>query len=134
MSKRSRLPDSLSWMVVGWMEMGYYRLMLLDVLMRLVVRSTVSGINIRPKHLCPEDMFQADHELQHLQETALLTFQPEGEEGFLCRNLFRDHSVAPERRISTSTVRRRLHNLDLYTRRPIVCVPFNRQQIRAHSS
>ncbi|GFX97015.1 transposable element Tcb2 transposase [Trichonephila clavipes] len=29
------------------------------VLMCLVVWSTVSGINIKPKHLCPEDMFQA---------------------------------------------------------------------------
>ncbi|GFT97570.1 DDE_3 domain-containing protein [Trichonephila clavipes] len=42
--------------------------MLLGVLMCLVVWSTVSGINIKPKHLCPEDMFQADHKLQHLQE------------------------------------------------------------------
>ncbi|GFU79421.1 uncharacterized protein TNCV_871921 [Trichonephila clavipes] len=32
--------------------------MLLGVLMCLVVWSTVSGINIKPKHLCPEDMFQ----------------------------------------------------------------------------
>ncbi|GFU47611.1 HTH_Tnp_Tc3_2 domain-containing protein [Trichonephila clavipes] len=36
--------------------------MLLGVLMCLVVWSTVSGINIKLKHLCPEDMFQVDQE------------------------------------------------------------------------
>ncbi|GFY16427.1 transposable element Tcb2 transposase [Trichonephila clavipes] len=50
------------------MEMGCHRLMLLGILMCLVVWSTVSRINIKPKHLCPEDMFQANHELQHLQD------------------------------------------------------------------
>ncbi|GFU75812.1 transposable element Tcb2 transposase [Trichonephila clavipes] len=45
--------------------------------------------------------------------------------------LFANHSVAPGRRISTSTVRRRLHNSGLYARRPVVCVPLNRQQRRA---
>ncbi|GFX23854.1 hypothetical protein TNCV_1788851 [Trichonephila clavipes] len=31
-------------------------------------------------------LFQANHELKHLQETVLSYFRPEGE-GFLCRNL-----------------------------------------------
>ncbi|GBN52489.1 hypothetical protein AVEN_178620-1 [Araneus ventricosus] len=34
-----------------------------------------------------------------------------------------DHFVALERRISATTVRRRLHNAGLYARRPVVCVP-----------
>ncbi|GFV03695.1 hypothetical protein TNCV_1876431 [Trichonephila clavipes] len=34
-----------------------------------------------------KDMFQADLDLQHLQETVLSVFRPEGEEEFLCRNL-----------------------------------------------
>ncbi|GFV03717.1 hypothetical protein TNCV_1876651 [Trichonephila clavipes] len=61
--------------------------MLLGLLMCLVVWSTVSEINIKLKHMCPEDMFQADLDLQHLQETVLSVFRPEGEEEFLCRNL-----------------------------------------------
>ncbi|GFY12413.1 hypothetical protein TNCV_1798351 [Trichonephila clavipes] len=47
--------------------------MLLGVLICLAVWFTVSGINIKPKHLCPEDIF---HELQHLQKTALSLFGP----------------------------------------------------------
>ncbi|GFV88511.1 hypothetical protein TNCV_1243241 [Trichonephila clavipes] len=71
----------------GWSDewkWGSHRLVLLGVLMCLVVWSTVSRINIKPKHLCPENMF---HELQHLQETVVSLFQSEGEEEFLCRNL-----------------------------------------------
>ncbi|GFV81839.1 hypothetical protein TNCV_1057281 [Trichonephila clavipes] len=70
----------------GW-KWGCHRLMLLGVLMCLVEWSTISGINIKPKHLSPEDMLQADHELQHRKETVLSLFRPEGEEGFLCCNL-----------------------------------------------
>ncbi|GFT17807.1 uncharacterized protein TNCV_2588791 [Trichonephila clavipes] len=68
------------------MEMGLSQA---DVARHLNVSRSVrlSGINIKPKHLCPEDMFQADHEPQHLQETVLSLFRPEGEEGFLWRNL-----------------------------------------------
>ncbi|GFY01201.1 uncharacterized protein TNCV_5076681 [Trichonephila clavipes] len=89
MYERSRrLPDSLRWRVVGWMEMGLSQT---DAARHLNVSRTVvhtiSGINIKPKHQCPEDMFQADHKLQHLQETVLSPFWPEGEEGFMCHNL-----------------------------------------------
>ncbi|PRD29766.1 UNVERIFIED_CONTAM: hypothetical protein NCL1_28430 [Trichonephila clavipes] len=87
-AERSRLPDSLRWRAVGWMEMV---LLQANAARRLnVSRSvvhTVSEINIKPKHLCPEDMFQSDHELQHLQEIVLPLFRLEGEEGFRCRNL-----------------------------------------------
>ncbi len=61
--------------------------MLLGTLMCLAVWCTFSGINIKPKLLCPEDMFQTDHELKNLQKTILQLFRPEGEEEFLCRNL-----------------------------------------------
>ncbi|GFT13329.1 HTH_Tnp_Tc3_2 domain-containing protein [Trichonephila clavipes] len=44
------------------------------------------------------------------------------------------HSVAPGRRISASTVRRRLHNLGRYARQPVVCVSLNRRQRRARLS
>ncbi|GFX08554.1 HTH_Tnp_Tc3_2 domain-containing protein [Trichonephila clavipes] len=81
--------------------------MLLGVLMCLVVWSTASGINIKPKHLCREDMFQ---------------------------QLVADHSVASGRRISASTVRRPLHNSGLSAKRPVVCVPLNIRQRRARLS
>ncbi|GFS65145.1 hypothetical protein TNCV_204431 [Trichonephila clavipes] len=48
--------------------------------------STVSGINCKPKYLFPENMFQATHELQHLQETVLSPFRPERKERSLCCN------------------------------------------------
>ncbi|GBL94925.1 Transposable element Tcb2 transposase [Araneus ventricosus] len=44
--------------------------------------------------------------------------------------LVADHFVASERRISATTVRRRLHNAGLYARRPVVCVPLNGRQRR----
>ncbi|GFV97693.1 HTH_Tnp_Tc3_2 domain-containing protein [Trichonephila clavipes] len=107
--------------------------MLLGVLMCLVVWSTVSGINIKPRNLCPEDMFQADHGQQHLQETVLSLFWPKNR-SVSVPQLVADSCVASGRRISTSTVRRRLHNSGLYARRPVVCVPLNRRQRRARLS
>ncbi|GBN56739.1 hypothetical protein AVEN_38955-1 [Araneus ventricosus] len=66
--------------------------MLLDVPLCLAVWSNDSSINMNPKILCPEDMFQADHELQHLQKTVFLLFRPEGERHYCaavrCSNLF----------------------------------------------
>ncbi|GBL88145.1 hypothetical protein AVEN_155319-1 [Araneus ventricosus] len=82
MSRRSRLPDSLMWRAVRWMEMELH----LDISMCLTVWSSDSGININTKILCPEDMFHADHELQHLQKTVFSLFRPEVEEALLCRS------------------------------------------------
>ncbi|GFV50888.1 transposable element Tcb2 transposase [Trichonephila clavipes] len=48
--------------------------------------------------------------------------------------LVADHSVASGRRISARTVRRRLHNLGHFPKRPIMCVPLNRRQRRARLS
>ncbi|GFU63531.1 HTH_Tnp_Tc3_2 domain-containing protein [Trichonephila clavipes] len=59
------------------------------------------------------------------------SFGPKEEKDF-CAALVADHSVASGRRISSSTVRRSLHNSALYAKRPVVCV--NRRQRRAHLS
>ncbi|GFU59486.1 HTH_Tnp_Tc3_2 domain-containing protein [Trichonephila clavipes] len=72
------------------------RLMLLDVSMCLVVLFSDFGINTDPKILCPEDLFQADHELQHLHS-------------YYCAAALADHFQASGRRISATTVRNRLH-------------------------
>ncbi|GFT45283.1 HTH_Tnp_Tc3_2 domain-containing protein [Trichonephila clavipes] len=97
--------------------------------MCLVVWSTVSGINIKPKHLCLEDMFQTNHEPQHLQGDHFVTFSTRRRKIFVSQ-LVAYHCVASGSRISASTVRRRLHNSDLYARRLVVCVPLNRRQRR----
>ncbi|GFT69140.1 HTH_Tnp_Tc3_2 domain-containing protein [Trichonephila clavipes] len=106
---------------------------MLGVLICLVVRSTVSGTNIIPKHLCPEDMFQADHELATTPaRDRFITLSARRRRKIHVPQLVADHSVISGRRISASTVRRRLYNSRLYARRPIVCVPpLNRQQRRA---
>ncbi|GFW18849.1 transposable element Tcb2 transposase [Trichonephila clavipes] len=105
--------------------------MLLGVLMCLVLRSTVSGISIKPNHLCPEDTFQADHELQHLQETVLLLFRPEGEE-FLCRNLLQ--TTLQHQGDEYPLVRcEGVFTIQVSMQGDQFCVyPFNRQQRRAH--
>ncbi|GFT64514.1 HTH_Tnp_Tc3_2 domain-containing protein [Trichonephila clavipes] len=57
------------------------------------------------------------HELQHLQKKTTLP------------QLVADHFQASGRRISATTVRNRLHNAGLYARRPVVCVPLNKNRL-----
>ncbi|GFV28928.1 hypothetical protein TNCV_4540241 [Trichonephila clavipes] len=70
MSQRRRfLPNSLRWRAVGWMEMG---LLQADAFKHVqcdsfvVLLATLGSIPIEDS-VIPEDLFQADHELQHLQ-------------------------------------------------------------------
>ncbi|GFU87166.1 uncharacterized protein TNCV_1113761 [Trichonephila clavipes] len=67
MSQRRRLPNSLRWRAVGWMEMGLSQA---DAARRLnVSRSVVQRLwdQYQSEDSVSEDLFQADHELQHLQ-------------------------------------------------------------------
>ncbi|GFW17221.1 paired domain-containing protein [Trichonephila clavipes] len=69
MSQRRRLPNSLRWRAVGWMEMGLSQA---DAARRLnVSRSVVQRLwdQYQSEDSVSEDLFQADHELQHLQKT-----------------------------------------------------------------
>ncbi|GFU89597.1 HTH_Tnp_Tc3_2 domain-containing protein [Trichonephila clavipes] len=100
--------------------------------MSLVVWSTVSGINIKLKHLCPEDMFQGDH-METSEEVRFIALLSRRRR-ISVPQLFADHFVASRIRISASTIRRRLHNSGLYARRPVVCAPLNRRQRRARLS
>ncbi|GFV35826.1 hypothetical protein TNCV_914161 [Trichonephila clavipes] len=70
------------------------------------------GINTNPKILCPEDLFQADHELQHLQKTVF----NEGEET-TCRSSLQTPFKHQEEES------RYYGNAGLYARRPVLCVP-----------
>ncbi|GFW44390.1 transposable element Tcb2 transposase [Trichonephila clavipes] len=103
MSQRCRLPNSLRWRAVGWMEMGLSQA---DVARRLNVRP-VPG---RPRATTPaEDRFLALSAGRRRTTTV--------------PQLVADHFQASGRRISATTVRNRLHNAGLYARRPVVCVP-----------
>ncbi|GFX65045.1 HTH_Tnp_Tc3_2 domain-containing protein [Trichonephila clavipes] len=81
------------------------RLMLLDVSMCLVVLFSDFGINTNPKILCPEDLFQADHELNTCKRPFSSLFRQEGEEPLLRFKHQKEEST---------TVRNRLHNAGLY--------------------
>ncbi|GFV05656.1 transposable element Tcb2 transposase [Trichonephila clavipes] len=131
MSQRRRLPNSLRWRAVGWMEMGLSQADAADVSMCLVVLFSDFGINTNPKILCPEDLFQADHELQHLQTVFLALSAHEGGSTttvpqLICRPL----SSIQEEESPATTVRNRLHNAGLYARRPVGCIPLNGRQRR----
>ncbi|GFV61401.1 uncharacterized protein TNCV_446171 [Trichonephila clavipes] len=63
MYQRRRLPNSLRWRAVGWMEMGLSQA---NAARRLnVSRSVVQRLwdQYQSEFLCPEDLFQVDHEL-----------------------------------------------------------------------
>ena len=71
MFRRNRLPDSLRWRRSDGQKCGCRKLMLLDASMYLVVWSNDRGINLKSQIQCLEDLFQADHELRHLQKTVI---------------------------------------------------------------
>ncbi|GFU79556.1 DDE_3 domain-containing protein [Trichonephila clavipes] len=90
MSQRRRLPNSLRWRAVGWMEMGLSQA---DAARRLNVRP-VPG---RPRATTPaEDRFLALSARRRRTTTV--------------PQLVADHFQASGRRISATTVRNRLHN------------------------
>ncbi|GFV47599.1 transposable element Tcb2 transposase [Trichonephila clavipes] len=100
MSQRRRLPNSLRWRAVGWMEMGLSQA---DAARRLnVSRSVVQRL---------WDQYQSEDSVSR-------------------RPLVADHFQASGRRISATTVRNRLHKAGLYARRPVVCVLLNERQRR----
>ncbi|GFV55167.1 paired domain-containing protein [Trichonephila clavipes] len=69
MSQRRRLPNSLRWRAVGWMEMGLSQA---DAARRLnVSRSVVQRLwdQYQSEESVSRNEHEADHELQHLQKT-----------------------------------------------------------------
>ncbi|GFW58458.1 HTH_Tnp_Tc3_2 domain-containing protein [Trichonephila clavipes] len=130
MSQRRRLPNSLRWRAVGWMEMGLSQA---DAARRLnVSRSVVKrlwdqyqsedSVSRRPVPGRPRATTPAeDHFLALSARRRRTTTVPQ---------LVADHFQASGRRISATTVRNRLHNAGLYARRPVVCVSLNGRQRR----
>ncbi|GFV86439.1 transposable element Tcb2 transposase [Trichonephila clavipes] len=129
MSQRRRLPNSLRWRAVGWMEM---ELSQADAARRLnVSRSVVQrlwdqyqsedSVSRRPVPGRPRATTPAEDRFLALSARRRTTTVPQ---------LVADHFQASGRRISATTVRNRLHNAGLYARRPVVCVPLNGRQRR----
>ncbi|GFX72285.1 transposable element Tcb2 transposase [Trichonephila clavipes] len=104
MSQRRRLPNSLRWRAVGWMEIGLSQA---DVARRLnVSRSVVQRL---------WNQYQSEDSVSRRPVPG------------------RPQATTPaedRRRISATTVRNRLRNAGLYARRPVVCVPLNGRQRR----
>ncbi|GFW71248.1 transposable element Tcb2 transposase [Trichonephila clavipes] len=93
MSERSRLPDSLRWRAVRWMEMALsqaYAARRLNVPLSVVHRDHFIALSVRRRRRISVPQLVADH------------------------------SIASGRRISASTVWRRLHNSGLYARGPVI--------------
>ncbi|GFT87165.1 uncharacterized protein TNCV_3473971 [Trichonephila clavipes] len=123
MSLRRRLPNSLRWRAVGWMEMGLSQA---DVARRLnVSRSVVQRL---------WDQYQSEDSVSRRPVPGRPRATTPAEDRFLALSarrrrtttvpqLVADHFQASGRRISATTVRNRLHNAGLYARRPVVCVP-----------
>ncbi|GFY14107.1 transposable element Tcb2 transposase [Trichonephila clavipes] len=130
MSQRRRLPNSLRWRAIGWMEMGLSQT---DAARRLnVSRSVVQRL---------WDEYQSEDSVSRSPVPGPPRATTPAEDRFLALSarrrrtttvpqLVADHFQASGRRISATTVRNRLHNAGLYARRPVVCVPLNGRQRR----
>ncbi|GFT58313.1 transposable element Tcb2 transposase [Trichonephila clavipes] len=130
MSQIRRLPNSLRWRAVGWMEMGLSQA---DTPRRLnVSRSVVQRL---------WDQYQSEDSVSRRPVPGRPRATTPAEDRFLALSarrrrtttvpqLVADHFQASRRRISATTVRNRLHNAGLYARRPVVCVPLNGRQRR----
>ncbi|GFX59142.1 HTH_Tnp_Tc3_2 domain-containing protein [Trichonephila clavipes] len=130
MSQRRRLPNSLRWRAVGWMEMGLSQA---EAARRLnVSRSVVQRL---------WDQYQSEDSVSRRPVPGRQRATTPAEDRFLALSarrrrtttvpqLVADHFQASGRRISATTVRNRLHNAGLYAKRPVVCVPLNGRQRR----
>ncbi|GFY14387.1 HTH_Tnp_Tc3_2 domain-containing protein [Trichonephila clavipes] len=130
MSQRRRLPNSLRWRAVGWMEMGLSQA---DAARRLnVSRSVVQRL---------WDQYQSEDSVSRRpvpgrprattpEEDCFLALSARRRRTTTVPQLVADHFQASGRRISATTVRNRLHNAGLYARRPVVCFPLNGRQRR----
>ncbi|GFW26350.1 HTH_Tnp_Tc3_2 domain-containing protein [Trichonephila clavipes] len=123
MSQRRRLPNSLRWRAVGWMEMGLSQA---DAARRLNVSRSVV------QRLWDQDQSEDSVSRRHVPgrprattpaEDRFLALSARRRRTTTVPKLVADHFQASGRRISATTVRNRLHNAGLYARRPVVCVP-----------
>ncbi|GFW34426.1 transposable element Tcb2 transposase [Trichonephila clavipes] len=101
MSQQRDLPESMAWRVIGRLESGQTQSSVADAVG--VAKSVVASLWNR------------------FQETGNLTARRNRTEN--ATQLQRQLLLATGRRVSSQTVRNRLHEGGLYARRPIVCIP-----------
>ncbi|GFU50630.1 uncharacterized protein TNCV_235921 [Trichonephila clavipes] len=121
MSQRRRLPNSLRWRAVGWMEMGLSQA---DASRHLnVSRSVVQRL---------WDQYQSEDSVSRRPVPGRPRATTPAEDRFLALSarrrrtttvpqLVADHFQASGRRISATTVRNRLHNAGLYVQEDQLC-------------
>ncbi|GFT71896.1 transposable element Tcb2 transposase [Trichonephila clavipes] len=125
MSQRRRLPNSLRWRAVGWMEWDCRRLMLLDVSM---CSATLGSIPIR--RFCVQKTCSRPFTSYNTCRRPFSSSFGTKEKNHYCAAARCRPLSSIRKRISATTVRNRLHNAGLYARRPVVCVPLNGRQRR----
>ncbi|GFV51137.1 HTH_Tnp_Tc3_2 domain-containing protein [Trichonephila clavipes] len=101
MSQQRDLPESMAWRVIGRLESGQTQRSVADAVG--LARSVVARLWNR------------------FQETGNLTVRRNRTEN--ATKLQRQLLLATGRRVSSQTVRNRLHEGGLYARRPMVCIP-----------
>ncbi|GFT53039.1 transposable element Tcb2 transposase [Trichonephila clavipes] len=101
MSQQLDLPESMTWRVIGRLESGQTQRSVADAIE--VARSVVARL------------------WNQFQETGNLTASRNRTEN--ATQLQRQLLLATGRRVSSQTVRNRLHEGGLYARRPMVCIP-----------
>ncbi|GFU02856.1 transposable element Tcb2 transposase [Trichonephila clavipes] len=130
MSEKSCLSDSLRWRAVGWMEMWLSQA---NAAKRLNVSRSVVH--------CLWNQYQTEASVSRRYVPGRPRASTPAGDRFIPLSVRRRRrisvpklvaglSVAAGRRISASTVRRRLHNSGIHARQPVVCVPLNRRQRR----
>ncbi|GFW33305.1 transposable element Tcb2 transposase [Trichonephila clavipes] len=105
-----------------------HKVMLLDVSMCLVVLFSDFGINTNPKILCPEDLFHADHELQHLKKTVSSSFGTKEKNHYCAAARCRPLSSIRKKNLRYYGAKSSSQCRSVAARRPVVCVRLNGRQ------
>ncbi|GFW47739.1 HTH_Tnp_Tc3_2 domain-containing protein [Trichonephila clavipes] len=128
---RSRLPHTLRWRAVGWNKMGLSQA---DAARHPNVSH--SGFQrLWDQYKSEDSLFKRHVPVRprptKATEDCFLFLSVRRRTTTIVPQLIADHFAATGR-ISVTTVRRRLLNAGLYSRRPVACVPLNGRQRRAH--
>ncbi|GFW27729.1 transposable element Tcb2 transposase [Trichonephila clavipes] len=124
MSQQSDLPESMAWRVIGRLESGQTQRSVADAVgvarsvARLWNRFQETG-NVRRRPGAGRPRATTSTDGRYIQLTARRNRTENATQ------LQRQLLLATGRRVSSQTVRNRLHEGGLYARRPMVCIPLN---------
>ncbi|GFY32232.1 transposable element Tc1 transposase [Trichonephila clavipes] len=120
MSQQRDLPESMAWRVIGRLESGQTQRSVADarsVVARLWNRFQETG-NVRRQPRAGRPRATTSTDDRYIQLTARRNRTEN------TTQLQRQLLLATGRRVSSQTVRNRLHEGKLYVRRPMICIPF----------